>query len=199
MTTTTTPTVEPAAWPGCLSCYNNGTLTGSWISGPEIDLEAAGLADSTGRCLKCGGEEWQILDSEHVGAGELSIDEYQRRAAAVVQLEDEDDLVRIAFVDWAGENSWDVEAWRDAIVHVEIDGGYSSDEEILVEHVFRDEASIDLQELETSSSSRVARYAGHLQDAYAQALARDAILGGEMYVTRLEYAGYHGYAVYLAL
>jgi len=78
---TTTTNTEPAAWIGCLSCYNNGTLRGKWITAQQAADELTGddepsyggqaetvtIDDYTApRCRKCGGDEFDVFDTEHL-------------------------------------------------------------------------------------------------------------------------------------
>lgn len=95
---TTTTTTTPTAWVGCLGCYNNGALVGKWLEGESCaDLEAAGLAriethgDYTApRCVRCGGDEFAVLDHENYGDlldGECSVPEAQAVARAIATIE----------------------------------------------------------------------------------------------------------------
>jgi antirestriction protein len=88
---------EPRLWVGCLSCYNNGTLHGAWLTAeqcegplretaPELAREghyamfAALVNDETtdaealyggaayDRCEVCGGDEWWGMDVEGLPA-----------------------------------------------------------------------------------------------------------------------------------
>ena len=77
--TTTHPTItdQPAAWIGCLSCYNNGQLRGRWITAQEAADEitadnitygnqaesAPTVTYTTHRCRKCGGDECAASDT----------------------------------------------------------------------------------------------------------------------------------------
>jgi antirestriction protein len=77
---TTTDTVR--AWVGCLGCYNNGDLVGSWLDADDCgDLVAAGLArfmeydheySSGVFCTRCGSDEFWIFDHEGLPAAVLS-------------------------------------------------------------------------------------------------------------------------------
>jgi len=82
----------PAAWVGCLGCYNAGRLVGEWVDGLECDAIPSTLA-TTGtypggstfpQCRRCGGDEWWVFDHEgYLGAlrGECSPAEAYRLAA----------------------------------------------------------------------------------------------------------------------
>lgn len=68
-------------WVGCLSCYNEGRLTGDWV-------EALEAADHT-PCHRPGHEEWWCLDHENLPmTGECSPAEAQRIAEALNELDD---------------------------------------------------------------------------------------------------------------
>ena len=79
---------EPGAFIGCLGCYNNGRITGNWLSIDEIWEEAAqdeptslygGIAErqpgSVATCSVCGADEFEIQDyaylSQRIGLREL--------------------------------------------------------------------------------------------------------------------------------
>jgi len=58
----------PSAWVGCLACRNSGSLIGKLLDGTEWDdLEAAGLTNNAGTCLKCGSDEFWVMDHENGG------------------------------------------------------------------------------------------------------------------------------------
>jgi len=82
---------KPRAWVGCLGCYNNGALNGLWIDGVDAaDTDGAGLSEA-GKCLKCGGDEFWVMDHEGYGdiiGGECSPIEAANVAAAIEQIED---------------------------------------------------------------------------------------------------------------
>ena len=85
--TTTTPAelsaiiAEPSACIVCLNCLNNGRALGKWITAEqaaaEIDAELITYADQAKpatypntetpftRCRKCGGDEWELADTEY--------------------------------------------------------------------------------------------------------------------------------------
>lgn len=90
----------PKAWVGCLGCYSNGALVGKWLEGESCaDLEGAGLAKiethgdyTAARCVRCGGDEFAVLDHEGYGdllSGECSAPEAQAVALAIATIEDE--------------------------------------------------------------------------------------------------------------
>ena len=74
MMTTTNETMR--VWVGCLSCYNDGRLVGSWVDATE----AAEFVP----CDRPGCEEWWVFDTDGLpGLGECSPDEAQRYAKTV--------------------------------------------------------------------------------------------------------------------
>lgn len=122
MTTTTTKNTTPAAWIGCLACYNNGTLRGKWITaqqaademnGDEITyggqaykMKLAGGVEMTA-CRKCGGDEFDVFDTEHL-PHKMTTAEFYRNAETLAALDDAGDLERItALAGWLGTNNLD--------------------------------------------------------------------------------------------
>lgn len=127
MNTTTHPTItdQPAAWIGCLSCYNNGRLRGKWITAQqaadeladEIDKgtkvtygnQAAHTTNSTTpspTCRKCGGDEFDVFDTQHTPASCRTVKEFYENAEQLAELHDTDDLTRlIVLADWIGNTT----------------------------------------------------------------------------------------------
>lgn len=79
--TESTTDADVRAWVGCLGCYNDGDLVGSWLDADDCgDLVAAGLAiiardedDNRGElCPRCGSEEFWVMDHEGLPAAVLS-------------------------------------------------------------------------------------------------------------------------------
>ena len=123
----------PAAWVGCLGCYNSGSLNGRWLPGIECDdLEAAGLTDSAGKCLKCGADEFWVMDHENFNGlidGECSPSEAYEAAQ---QLEGLDESDRELLIAWLGNGMTftDMEEIREKYI-----GEYSSDGEMAEEYL----------------------------------------------------------------
>ena len=123
-TTPDTTTTTPAAWIGCLSCYNNGHLRGKWItaqqaademnSAPNIveadkityggqayEMKLAGGVQVTA-CRKCGGDEFDVFDTEHLPT-KMTAAEFYRNAETLAALDDAGDLERITtLASWLG-------------------------------------------------------------------------------------------------
>ena len=114
MNPTTTETTTPAAWIGCLACYNNGHLRGRWITArqaaAEIDAEQITYGDQaetrttheTGRPYtapryrKCGGDEFDVFDTEHTPRTCRTLREFYANAERLADLDDAGDLPRLA-------------------------------------------------------------------------------------------------------
>lgn len=103
MTTTPETTKTPAAWIGCLSCYNNGELRGSWITaqhaaeemtGDEITYNNHALATTPPTCRKCGSDEFDVFDTEHLPT-KMTAAEFYKNAETLAELYDTGDLERI--------------------------------------------------------------------------------------------------------
>lgn len=110
--TTTTETTTPAAWIGCLACYNNGHLRGKWITAQQAAEEMlenvtyGGQAEeiteqlpqdleiTTTRCRKCGGDEFDVFDTEHLPT-KMTAAEFYKHASTLADLDDAGDLERI--------------------------------------------------------------------------------------------------------
>lgn len=117
----------PSAWVGCLSCYNSGALVGKWIPGNECDdLEAAGLTNGAGACIKCGADEFYVLDHENFGgvlSGECSpVEAYN----AAMLLESVEDYEREQWEAWLSNGMpADIDAMRECYI-----GEFSNNEEL---------------------------------------------------------------------
>lgn len=113
-TTPETTTTTPAAWIGCLSCYNNGELNGKWITAQhaademaadEITYNGQALTITTGdytapRCRKCNGDEFDVFDTQHLPT-KMTAAEFYKHAATLADLDDAGDLERItALASW---------------------------------------------------------------------------------------------------
>ena len=110
--TTTEQHTEPAAWIGCLSCYNRGTLRGKWITAQQAADEMNGDEITYGgqaetitthdfgtpytapRCRKCGGDEFDVFDTEHLPT-KMGLLEFYKNAETLAALDDAGDLERI--------------------------------------------------------------------------------------------------------
>ena len=101
--TTTEQHTEPAAWIGCLSCYNNGTLRGKWITaqqaademtGDEITYAGQAFGTTSPTCRKCGGDEFDVFDTEHL-PHKMTAAEFYKNAETLAALDDAGDLERI--------------------------------------------------------------------------------------------------------
>ena len=119
---TTTTHTEPAAWIGCLSCYNAGTLRGKWITAHQAAYEAgsgelityAGQAEPAtypsgtayARCVVCGGDEFDVFDTQHLNAIRPSVASFYRDAEQLADLNDAGTLKQItALAGWLGSAS----------------------------------------------------------------------------------------------
>ena len=105
----TTENTTPAAWIGCLACYNNGELRGKWITaqqaademnGDEITyggqaykMKLAGGVEMTA-CRKCGGDEFDVFDTEHL-PHKMTAAEFYRNAETLAALDDAGDMEKI--------------------------------------------------------------------------------------------------------
>jgi len=117
METTNETTTTPRAWIGCLSCYNNGTLRGKWITAEEAAAEheesvftyggqatqgtypSGGLAT---RCNHCGGDEFDVFDHEQLPAPCRTVTAFYDNAGWLAE-QDEETLKRITVLaDWLG-------------------------------------------------------------------------------------------------
>lgn len=84
----TTTTVEPAAWIGCLECYNAGCLVGDWYPASR----AGGITtDQIHGCLVRAGTHEELWVMDHEGlpiAGECSPADVQERAEVLGSVEE---------------------------------------------------------------------------------------------------------------
>jgi antirestriction protein len=101
-TETQTKQDEPAAWIGCLSCYNNGTLRGKWITARQAADEADsgepisyGNQAADSRCVKCGGDEFEIMDGELLPRTCSTLREFYENAEELATLHDDGKLEQI--------------------------------------------------------------------------------------------------------
>lgn len=109
--TTTEQHTEPAAWIGCLACYNNGQLRGKWITAQQAadEMNEIGTITYAGRgepahypntntayvaCVQCGGDEWDVFDTEHL-PHKMTAAEFYRNAETLAELDDAGDLEKI--------------------------------------------------------------------------------------------------------
>lgn len=111
MTTTTTTTETPAAWVGCLACYNAGRLIGEWVTLPGWDEDAWRANHPACRDH----EELWCFDLEHLGrAGEMSPDQANDLAESITTAADETgaplDAV-LAYIDNGSDVDGFAESW----------------------------------------------------------------------------------------
>jgi len=112
---TTTTRTEPAAWIGCLACHNSGRLVGRWITAREAadDIAEAERTDGTltyghqaetatypsgttyARCVQCGGDEFDLFDTQHLGTIRPSVASFYRDAEQFADLDDAGTLEQI--------------------------------------------------------------------------------------------------------
>ena len=113
MNPTTTETTTPAAWIGCLACYNNGTLRGKWITAQQAademngdEITYGGQAETVTthdlgrpytapRCRKCGGDEFDVFDTEHTPTSCRTLREFYANAERLTELDEENTLPRL--------------------------------------------------------------------------------------------------------
>ena len=63
---------HPRVWIGCLACYNNGRLIGSWHDAEDAgDLDTNEVHQSGGYAGHCDGEELWCFDTENMPGGEM--------------------------------------------------------------------------------------------------------------------------------
>jgi len=95
----------PAAWVGCLACYNNGALVGAWVDGAAAadakeDADWV-LAVHRNAPDALAHEEWQVFDHEnYAGAirGECSPETAQEAAEFLAQIEEGEAEALAAFI-----------------------------------------------------------------------------------------------------
>jgi len=124
---TTTTHTEPAAWIGCLSCYNNGKLRGKWITAQQAadDLTDAIDHDTLptycgqaqpriyelsgnryAACVHCGGDEFDVFDTQHLPTTSRTLTAFYDDAERLADLDRNDDLERITVLaSWLGTES----------------------------------------------------------------------------------------------
>lgn len=116
---TTTTALQPKAWVGCLGCYNEGRLTGKWLDGDvAADLQAAGLTGpdytpQAGRCVKCGAEEFWVMDHEGYGGlltGECNPVTAQNLAETLATVEEDQQAAFAAYAANLSLQPWQVTA-----------------------------------------------------------------------------------------
>ena len=122
-----TDTERPSAWVGCLGCYNSGRLFGKWLDGEAADdLEAAGLANAAGNCVKCGADEFWVMDHENYGgalSGECNPTEAREAAELLASVEDYE---RERWAAWLDNGmTADIDEMRECYI-----GEFSSDTEL---------------------------------------------------------------------
>lgn len=121
-TTPETTNTTPAAWIGCLSCYNNGHLRGQWITAQQAADEqnetrvptyggtAGWHIDATGReysrCVYCGGDEFDVFDTQHLPT-KMTAAEFYKHAETLADLDDAGDLRITALAGWLGTQNID--------------------------------------------------------------------------------------------
>ena len=101
----------PSVCVACLSCLNEGRALGKWITAEqaaaEVDAEAItyggqGEAMTYGSgaafvgCKRCGGDEWELVDVEHVPYGFRELRGFYANAGELVECEDLDTLAIFA-------------------------------------------------------------------------------------------------------
>lgn len=108
MNPTTTQNTTPAAWIGCLACYNNGHMLGTWITAQQAadEMNADEItygnqashttysATPSPTCRKCGGDEFDVFDTEHL-PHKMTAAEFYKNAETLAALDDAGDLERI--------------------------------------------------------------------------------------------------------
>jgi hypothetical protein len=102
----------PRVWVGCLGCYNAGRLRGVWITAEEmldelaanhVTFKGLGVPSDRGTlCALCGGEEWDVMDSEGVPRDCQNVRGFMDNADALVEM-DADVLGRLIVLGgWLG-------------------------------------------------------------------------------------------------
>jgi antirestriction protein len=103
---------DPRVWVGCLGCYNAGRLRGVWITAAEmldelaanhVTFKGLGVPSDRGTlCALCGGEEWDVMDSEGVPRDCQNVRGFMDNADALVEM-DADVLGRLIVLGgWLG-------------------------------------------------------------------------------------------------
>lgn len=73
---------DPAAWIGCLGCYNAGRLVGRWYTADEI-ADDPDLIPTT--CDRCGSDEFDTFDTENLPC-QMTAREFVEQAESVRDL-----------------------------------------------------------------------------------------------------------------
>jgi antirestriction protein len=179
MTMTATPETrtEPAAWVGCLSCYNDGNLVGKWLTDPD-EIRSY-------RCPKpvtvySSHEELWVFDHENLPfiKGECSPSEFadlaEKWAAALDEIDADPDIV-LAYIDNVGVDyiEWDTLAEDFA-------ESYAGEFEDLADYAYR--LADDCGELPEGP------YANYID---WEAVGRDYRLGGDVWTHEVGYKSMH--------
>ena len=110
-----TTTTTPRAWVGCLGCYNEGRLNGSWVEGEKAGEISLAVALAGDKCATCGADEFWVFDHEGFGGalkGECSPMEAQEKAELLASVEDHE---REAWEAWLSNGrEADPDAMREA-------------------------------------------------------------------------------------
>ena len=116
----------PRAWVGCLGCYNDGRLNGSWVEGVNAGDISLAVKVKVGNpaiygegclvCVTCGSDEFNVFDHEGYEGlirGECSPVEAQEKAELIESAGDEWPMFR-AYLSNCG--SGDLNEARDAFI-----------------------------------------------------------------------------------
>lgn len=175
MTTEPTTRTEPAAWVGCLGCYNDGDLVGRWLTDPDEIREY--------RCPKPvtiynSHEELWVMDHENLPflKGECSPSEFADRAEKWLELiEDRDEVIVAAYIDNIGVEYVD---WDD--IGDKIDEAYIGEYEDLADYAYR--FAEDCGNLPEGTYENYVDWA---------AVGRDYELGGDVWTHEVGYKSMH--------
>ena len=129
---------EMRAWVGCMGCYNNGSLNGSWVDALEAgDISKAVnvkigdpviYGEDCPVCVKCGSDEFWVFDHEGMEGlikGECSPYEIQKAAEKLEEVsEDQRDAFR-AYIEIVGEEYADASSFEEAYI-----GEFSNETEL---------------------------------------------------------------------
>jgi antirestriction protein len=166
---------KPQAWVGCLGCYNNGALNGLWVDGVDAaDTDGAGLSEA-GKCLKCGADEFWVMDYEGYGdilGGECSPLEAANVAAAIEKIEDGGHDIE-AITAYASNLSLSLENWDEWKEAFE--GSYIGEYDTLKDYA---EQYVQETGLLQNIPEEVARFFDY--EAYAHELSFDMWQEGKM-------------------
>jgi hypothetical protein len=104
---------EPAAWIGCLGCYNAGRLVGRWFFAFEIADETATIPTT---CDRCGSDEFDVFDTENL-PGRMTVREFTEQAETIHELytDDPDRYLRLLSLisDGIAATLADADRWDD--------------------------------------------------------------------------------------